>query len=221
VYYDYGPTGNVAYRDNRVYVNNAPVGDAVAYEQSVFALANATPTTVATSNATPTTVATSNQPDEWLPLGTFAVLPPNGDNAPSQTLQLAVNKDGGVSGVLFDLPNGTTTLIHGSVDRPTQRVAFTLGTDSKKVAETGLYNLTKTEVSLLVHTKDAKPQVYTLVHLKTPPTDANGSNDRGTDSADADSGDMDTSDADTSDADTSDADTSDADTSDADTSDVN
>ena len=162
MYYDYGPTGNVVYRDKKVYVNNTLVGDAAAYDRSVFALAD----------ASPTTEATSNRPDEWLPLGTFAVLPPNGDdNTPSQTMQLAMNKQGGVSGVLFDLSSNTTTPIHGSLDRSTQRVAFTLGTDSAQVAETGLYNLTKNEVSLLVHKQDAKTQVYTLVHLKTPPED--------------------------------------------------
>jgi hypothetical protein len=151
-----------------VYVNNALVGSTNAYDQSVFALAD----------ATPTTEAASNQPDEWLPLGTFAVLPPNdSDKTPLQTLQLAVNKKGSVSGVLFDLSSDTTTPIHGSVDRSTQRVAFTLGADSTKVAETGLYNLTKNEVSLLVHKQNEKPQVYTLVDLKTPPSDAKGSKD--------------------------------------------
>jgi hypothetical protein len=156
------------YRDNKVYVNDTVVSDANAYDQSVFALAD----------ATPTTVATSDQPDKWLPLGTFAVLPPNADDkTPSQTLQLAVNKEGSVSGMLFNLSNDTSTPIHGSVDRSTQRVAFTLGTDSTIVAETGLYNLTKNDVSLLVHNQKEKPQVYTLVHLKTPPKDATDSKD--------------------------------------------
>ena len=168
LYYDYGPTGNVVYRNNQVYVNNTPVGDVATYDQSVFALAD----------ATPTTSAASDQPNEWMPLGTFAVLPPNNDgNAPSQTLQLAVNKEGSVSGVLFQLSSDTTTPIHGSVDRSTQRVAFTLGADSTTVAETGLYNLTKNEVSLLVHKQNEKPQVYTLVHLKTPPKDAKDNKD--------------------------------------------
>jgi hypothetical protein len=147
-------------------VNNTLVGDADAYDQSVFALAD----------ATPTTEAASDKSDEWLPMGTFALLPPNDDdNTSSRTLQLAVNKEGGVSGVLFDLSTDATTPIHGSVDRSTQRVAFTLGADSTVVAETGLYNLTKNEVSLLVHKQNEKPQVYTLVHLQTPPKDAKDS----------------------------------------------
>lgn len=146
-----------------MYVNDTLVGDAAAYGRSVFALAD----------ATPTAEAMSPQSDEWLPLGTFAVLPPNDDDkTPSQTLQLAINKQGGVSGVLFDLSADTATPIHGSVDRSTQRLAFTLGADSTAVAETGLYNLTKGKVSVLVHQQNEKTRVDTLVRLKTPPKDA-------------------------------------------------
>jgi hypothetical protein len=164
-----------------VYVNDTLVSDANTYNQSVIALAD----------AIPATEATSDKPDEWLPLGTFAVLPPNDDDkTPSQTLQLAMNKEGSVSGTLFDVSNDTTTPIHGSVDRSTQRVAFTLGTDSTKVAETGLYNLTKNEASLLVHKQNEKPQVYTLVHLKTPPKDAKGEKENKDDKDDKENSDV-------------------------------
>ena len=163
-----------------MYVNNSLVGDAAAYDQSVFTLAD----------ATPTVEAAASQPDEWLPLGTFAVVPPNDDNTPSRTLQLAMNKQGSVSGVVFDLSNNTTTPIHGSVDRSTQRVAFTLGADSAQVAETGLYNLTKNEVSVLVHQQNEKAQVYTLVHLKTPSEDTKDNQDTVADKDDKDNGDV-------------------------------
>jgi hypothetical protein len=124
---------------------------------------------IALANASPATDATNDQPDEWLPLGTFAVLRNDGDNMPSQTLQLAMNKDGSISGVLFDLSKDTSTPVHGSLDLATQRVAFDLGTESGLVAETGIYNLTKDRVTLLVHKGNEKPQTYTLVHFQTPP----------------------------------------------------
>jgi hypothetical protein len=161
VYYDYGPSGNVVYRNNDVYVNGNPVGTADAYAQSATALANASP-------ATP---ATNDQPGDWLPLGSFALLKPNGDDKPSQTLQLAMNKTGGISGVLFDLMKDTSTPIRGSLDRKTQRIAFDLGDKSGLVAETGIYNLTKDETTLLVHKANEKPQTYTLVRFQSPPTD--------------------------------------------------
>jgi hypothetical protein len=150
------------YRNNEVYVNGGLAGTVDAYTKSVTALADA-------GSATD---AASDQPGQWLPLGTFAVLRPDGDNKPSQTLQLAMDKNGNVSGVLFDLQNDTSTPIHGSLDRATQRVAFDLGANSGLVAETGVYNLTKDEVTLLVHKGNEKPQTYTLVRFQTPPTDA-------------------------------------------------
>lgn len=161
LYYDYGPEGNVIYRDENVYLNNNLVGTADEYAKSAFALANASP---ATDSA-------SDQPDAWLPLGTFALLPHDGDTKPSKTVQLALNKDGSISGVLFDLPEDTSTPIHGSVDRKTQRVAFDLGADSGLVAETGIYNLTQDEVTLLVHAQGEEPKTCTLVRFQSPPTD--------------------------------------------------
>lgn len=159
VYYDYGPDGNVVYRNNDVYVNGGLVGPSDAYAKSVMALAD----------AGPTTDAANDQSGDWLPLGTFAVLPPNGDNQPNQTLQLAIDKSGNVSGVLFDLKKNTSTPIRGSLDRTTQRLAFDLGPKSGLVAETGLYNLTKDKVTMAVHKGLEKPQTYTLARFDTPP----------------------------------------------------
>jgi hypothetical protein len=165
IYYDYGPNGNVVYRNNNVYVNGTLAGTTDEYTNSVTALANA-------NQATGTTDSTNNQADNWLPLGTFAMLPENGDTKPSQTLQLAIDKAGNVSGVLFDLTKDTSTPIHGSLDQKTQRVAFDLGTKSGLVAETGIYNLSKDDVTLLVHHGNDKPQTCTLVRFQTPPADA-------------------------------------------------
>jgi hypothetical protein len=162
VYYDYGPGGNVVYRDNEVYVNGGLAGTTDAYTQSATALANVAPA-ADTANS---------QAAQWLPLGSFAILRPDGDSKPWQTLQLAVDKNGTVSGVLFDLPKDTSTPIHGSLDRGTQRVAFDLGAKSGLVAETGLYNLTKDKLTLLVHKGSEKPQTYTLLRFQTPPTGA-------------------------------------------------
>jgi hypothetical protein len=159
IYYNYGAGGNVVYRDNSVYYNGALVGTNIAYTNSAIALASASP-------------AASDQSDDWLPLGTFAVLQSDGDTKPSLTLQLAMSKSGSISGVLFDLPNDTSAPVQGSLDRATQRVAFDLGAKSGLVAETGIYNLTQDRVTVLVHKKNEKPQTYTLVRFETPPAGA-------------------------------------------------
>jgi hypothetical protein len=165
-YYDYGPGGNVVYRNKEVYLNGTSVGTTDVYTNSVMALAD----------GGPATNATNDRPDQWLPLGTFAVLRDDGDKKPSQTLQLALDKSGSVSGVLFDLQKDTSTPIRGSLDSATQRVAFDLGAKSGLVAETGIYNLTKDKVPLLVHQKNEKPQTYTLVRFQAPPAAAKEKN---------------------------------------------
>jgi hypothetical protein len=164
VYYEYGPGGNVVYRDNEVYLNGTRVGSADGYSKSALALAS-------TDVAAETSKESKGQSD-WLPLGTFALLRQGADNKPSQTLQLALDKSGNVSGVLFDLPRGTSTPIQGSVERATQRVAFNLGAKSGLAAETSLYNFTGDSVPLLVHKENGKPQHYTLVRFQSPPVDS-------------------------------------------------
>jgi hypothetical protein len=159
IYYDYGPGGNVVYRNHNVYVNGALYGTTDTYTNSVLALAK----------ASPAANATGDQPGDWLPLGTFAVLRSDGDTTPSLTLQLALDKSGSISGVLFDLPKGTSTPVRGALDRATQRVAFDLGAQSGLVAETGIYNLTQDTVTLLVHKGNQQPQTYTLVRFQSPP----------------------------------------------------
>ena len=48
-----------------------------------------------------------------------------------------------------------TQQVQGSVDKTTQRVAFTIGSNKDMVIETGLYNLTKDQATALVTTKYA------------------------------------------------------------------
>jgi hypothetical protein len=164
VYYDYGPGGNVVYRNDGVYVNGSRSGTPTEYANPVQTLANVTP-----ANDSPVNDA------DWLPLGTFALSRQNGSDKSPQILQLSVNKSGVVSGVLFNAANGTSSSIHGSVDQTTQRVAFGLGDKSGLVAETGINNLTRNKTTLLVHQGDKKPQQYSLVRIQ-PPQDSTPSN---------------------------------------------
>jgi hypothetical protein len=163
VYYNYGRGGNVAYQNDGVYVSGARVGSAGEYANSLQTLASVAPSGESSSNDA-----------DWLPLGTFALLRQASNDKPSQVLQLSVNKGGAVSGVLFDVANRTTSSVRGSVDQKTQRVAFGLGENSGLVAETGIHNLTRDKVNLLVHQGDKKTQHYTLVRLQ-PPQGSSGS----------------------------------------------
>lgn len=157
VYYDYGPGGNVVYQDNRIYVQDQEVGTAEEYAQSAAALAQAAPP------------ADPNQPQnaDWLPLGTFS-LSKNDQPQLSQILQLAVNKEGVVSGTLYDAQAKTSLPVQGSVDKTTQRVAITLGEGTDRVLETGIYNLTQNETPVLIHSGTNKADSYLLIRLQAP-----------------------------------------------------
>jgi hypothetical protein len=132
--YDYGD--NITYNGNNVYYNSQPAGTAEQYYQSASDLAATAP-------------ASSSNDAQWLPLGIFGMV--EGDSkTPSRTFQLAVDKQGTIRGNSAD-QYGNMLPLQGSVDKRTQRVCWTVGTDKTTVYDTGLYNLTKNESPILVH----------------------------------------------------------------------
>jgi hypothetical protein len=152
VYYDYG--NNISYQGDQVCYGDQPVATADQYYQQASSLAAAAP---------------SPDPDsgEWMPLGVFALVQ-NDQSDPHYIVQLAVNKSGALRGNYSDLISGTNVLIQGSVDKKSQRVAWTVGDNKRTVGETGLFNLTKDEAPVLIHLGKDKTQQWTLVRLKQP-----------------------------------------------------
>ena len=182
VYYEYGPTGNVVYQNGETYLNGSPAntalptgGNTATFPVSINDnLANPAGESAKTTSLPASASPTSNSPNDgtdWLPLGTFALSRQGGGDKPLQVLQLAVNKSGAVSGVLFDLTNATSATIHGSVDRATQRVNFALEDKSGRVGETGIFNLTRDKAALLMCQGSEKPQSYSLTRFQSPPAD--------------------------------------------------
>jgi hypothetical protein len=153
VYYDYG--NNVVYEENNVYVNGESAGTAEEYYGQAASLA--------------TTGAKAEAPSEgdWLPLGVFALAKP-GETKSVVTIQLAVNKQGVLRGNYTDTETNKTQTIQGSVDKKTQRVAFTVGDNTANVVETGLYNLTKDEAPCLIHFGSDRTEQWLLVRLTKP-----------------------------------------------------
>ncbi|RCS41049.1 hypothetical protein DTL42_20890 [Bremerella cremea] len=151
IYYDYG--NNVTYVDNSVYVNGQDVGTSQQYYDQASQLA--------------TQGAEANAPSDgdWMPLGVFA-LTKTDETKSNVTIQLAINKQGIVRGNYTDNQSGDTQVIQGSVDKKTQRVAFTVGDNKNDVVETGLYNLTKDEAPVLIHFGADKTEQWLLVRLK-------------------------------------------------------
>lgn len=151
--YDYG--NNVTYDNSNVYVDGQSVGTAEQYYDQASQLA----TTGSQANAPPD--------DDWLPLGVFA-LSKAGETKSDVTIQLAINKDGILRGNYTDTATEKTQLVQGSVDKKTQRVAFTVGDNTTNVVELGLYNLTKDEVPALIHFGKDRTEQWLLVRLKQP-----------------------------------------------------
>jgi len=153
VYYDYGNT--VVYQGDDVYVNGSDAGTASGYAQQASTLAGEG------AQAQP------SAQDQWQPLGVFALV--EGDEKTSDNIfQLAVNQSGIIRGNYYDAVTDETTPVSGSVDKQSQRAAWTIGDKQSRVFDCGVYNLTKDQTPVLVHTGSDKTEQLLLVRLQQP-----------------------------------------------------
>jgi hypothetical protein len=157
-YYDYGPGGNVVFSSGYAYVNDQPIATIEDYAASALDL------------ATVPTPANPDEATEWLPLGTFAIAIDKDDKEPTRILQLAVDRDGIISGTMYNKTTEQTYPVQGRVDKATQRVAFTIGDVKDVVMETGIYNLTQQQTPLLAQ-GEGRTETYLLLRLDPPKPD--------------------------------------------------
>ncbi len=116
IYYDYGNGGNVTYEDNRVYIAGQPVGTSDEFAASAAALATV---------EAPKTEKEVEQ-TEWMPLGTFALTTSADDMEANKIVQLAIDKNGIVSGTLHDKTSDTVVAIQGASRRKPSEWPFVL-----------------------------------------------------------------------------------------------
>lgn len=153
VYYDYG--SNVVYQGDAVYFDGEPALPAEQFTQLAFQYSDAG------------RAATPAEKEEWQPLGIFALV--RGEEQTSDKIfQLAVNKSGIIRGNYYDALADNTLPIYGSVDKETQRAAWSIGEKKDVVFEAGIANLTRNETPVLVHYGKADTQQFTLVRLEQP-----------------------------------------------------
>jgi hypothetical protein len=151
--YDYG--SDIVYQNNTVYVGGKEAGTAQQYAEQATTLA----VQGQSADAPPTA--------DWKPLGVYALVP--GDQKTSNNMfQLAVDRAGVIRGNYYDGLMDTTTPVYGSVDKKTQRAAWTIGKTKDRVFEAGLYNLTQPEAPVLVHFGADKTQQWLLVRVEQP-----------------------------------------------------
>lgn len=161
-YYGYGQ--NVTYNNNQVYYNGQPYASASDYYNQAQTLATSTKV----ANVKPT------KKDVWKPLGVYSLT--EGDQTNSTMMfQLAIDKDGDIAGNYYDVLSDQMQQVHGKLDKKTQRVCWTVGTNTKVVYDTGLGNLLKEQAPILVHFGKDRTQNWILVRMKKPPEEGSGS----------------------------------------------
>ncbi len=157
VYYNYGE--NVYYQDGSVYYGDQPVATEEEYAQQAEAIATSVPDTQPAA-------------EDWMPLGVFALThdgEPSGAE-PTLYLQLAVSKQGILSGTLQNTATDAAQQIEGMVDKQTQRAAWTAAGKARPLMETGVSNLTQDMTPALVHFADGTTQQWLMVRMDKPGT---------------------------------------------------
>jgi hypothetical protein len=81
---------------------------------------------------------------------------------------LAVNKDGVIRGNYYNALTDTTEPVTGSVDKKTQRAAWTVGEKKSPVYEAGIINLTKDDTTMMVHYGKDRAQQFALFRIEKP-----------------------------------------------------
>lgn len=153
--YAYGE--NVYYSGDQVYYGDQPVATADEYTQQAATLAASAP------EAAPDKA-------DWMPLGVFALTPdgqPSGTE-PSLYMQLAISKQGVISGTLKNTINGKVQPLEGMADKKNQRVAWTVKDQDRPIMETGIANLTQDTSPALIHFADGQTQQWLMVRLPEP-----------------------------------------------------
>lgn len=160
VYGDYG--NSIVYQGDNVYYNGQPYGSADQYYQQAEQLAAAgLPASDASFEISPAPT------DKWKPLGVFSLVQ-GAQTQSTMLMQLAINQEGVVKGNYYNELTGESSVITGSLNRSTQRVAWTMGANKSTVFDTTLGNLCKAESPILVHYGSQDTQQLALIRMDPP-----------------------------------------------------
>jgi hypothetical protein len=151
--YDYGSTA--VYQDGTMYLNGDPIGTADDYAAQAMALEDAGRSAMLADS------------DQWEPLGVFGLIQGN-EQVAQRIFQLAVNKAGIIHGNYYDAVGDTNQPVFGSIDKKSQRAAWSIGDRKDIVFEAGLNNLTQNETTVLIHYGKVRTQQMVLVRLPEP-----------------------------------------------------
>ena len=155
IYYTYGSGGNVYFQDDSVYVDGNRVSSGAEYAQQAAEILSEMPNIEIGKT-------------KWLPLGVFALTSDNeAATSSNMYLQLAINKDGVLSGTYINTITDVNQQIQGMVDQKSQRAVWKI-LGNGLIMETGANNLTENQSGLFVHFPDGKTQTWLMVRLQQP-----------------------------------------------------
>ena len=166
--YYYGT--NVYYVNDMVYVNGEPYVPASDYYMQAAEIAargvSQTPIQITVNIESPAAqpVVADIPPEEWMPMGTFAVLEDPEATTTSTVIQLATNKSGQIAGNVINMQTDEIMPVYGAIDPETQRVAMRIE-GREEIAECGLWNLTQDALTVLLHVDAETTEERTLVRL--------------------------------------------------------
>ena len=155
IYYNFGD--NVYYENGSVYYGDQPVATEEEYTKQAEAIAASAP-------------AKKPEKSDWIPIGVFAMTAdgePNGAD-PNFFLQLAVSKQGVLSGTLQNVAEKSVQPIEGMIDKQCQRAALTVVGKPRPLMEMGAANLTQDTSAALIHFADDTTQKCLLVRVNKP-----------------------------------------------------
>jgi len=169
--YYYG--SNVYYVGDMVYVNGVPYVSANAYYAQAAEIAargaSQAPIHIVLNVEAPGMGAAAFEQyrDDWMPMGTFAVLENPEAAETSTVIQLATNRLGQIAGNAINMQTDEVLPIYGAVDSESQRVAMRIE-GREEIVECGLWNLTQDTLTVLLHVDGETTQERTFVRLSDP-----------------------------------------------------
>jgi len=103
---------------------------------------------------------------EWMTIGIYSLLD-GGQSDATRMIRLEVSRDGVIRGSYSDLISGSAETVKGAVDRETQKVAWSVGTNSEVVFQTTLSELTKAKGKVTAHFPSGKKNTWRMVVAKS------------------------------------------------------
>ncbi len=87
---------------------------------------------------------------------------------PTLFLQLAISKEGVISGTFKNTATGQVQTLEGMADKKSQRVAWGIAGQQRPIMEMGIANLTQDTSPALIHFADGQTQQWLMVRLPEP-----------------------------------------------------